>query len=129
MKELVDLLVKNLKVNESQATGGAAVLFKAARDKLGSGEFASLLGGMTDLDDLIRKAPEAGGASKLFGGFASALGGGNAALLATIVSSFSKLGLTPEHAKGFVPVMMEFLRKNVGKDTAAKLEKTLRAGL
>ena len=33
MKELVDTLVKQLDVNSRQAEGGAAVIFKAARDK------------------------------------------------------------------------------------------------
>ncbi len=42
MKELVDMLTKNLGVNASQAEGGAGVLFKAAQEKLGAAEFGKL---------------------------------------------------------------------------------------
>ena len=53
--------------------------------------------------------------------------GGNAGLIATIVQGFGKLGLTTDHAKKFVPVIMEFLRSRVGPDVVTKLENTLRA--
>src|ERR1044071_7078134 len=43
MKELIDMLTKNLGVSGAQAEGGAAVLFKAAKDKLGEGEVGKLL--------------------------------------------------------------------------------------
>jgi hypothetical protein len=126
MKELVDALVKNLKVDARQAEGGAAVLFKAARDKMGSDAFAKALGTVNGMDALLAKAPESGGLGKLFGGFASAVGGGNAAIIANILSGFGKLGLTQEHAKTFVPVMLDFLHNKVGKETVEMLEKTLR---
>jgi hypothetical protein len=61
MKELVDLLSKNLGVSGAQAEGGAAVLFKAAKDKLGAPEFDRLLSGVPGLPDLMKKAPAAGG--------------------------------------------------------------------
>jgi hypothetical protein len=52
--------------------------------------------------------------------------GGNAGAIATILSGFGKLGLTADHAKKFVPVILEFLRSKVGPDVVSKLEKTLR---
>jgi len=128
MKELVDMLTGALGVNANQAEGGAAVLFKAAKDKLGDGEFGKLLGGVPGLSDLIKKAPAAGGGGGLgglLGGLAGAVGG-NAALIGTIMGGFSKLGLTTDDAKRFVPVVMDFLRKKVGPDVVSKLEKTLR---
>ena len=126
MKELVDLLSKNLRITAPQAEGGAAVLFKAAKDKLGGEEFGKLLGSMPGLSDLMKKAPApSGGLSGLLGGLAGAVGG-NAGLIATIVSGFGKLGLNAEDAKKFVPVIMEFLRSKVGPDVVSKLEKTLR---
>jgi hypothetical protein len=127
MKELIESLVKNLKVDSRQAEGGAAILFKAARDKMGADEFSKLLGKVGGVDQLIAKAPDSGGLGKLFGGLASAVGGGNAAIVANILSGFGKLGLNQEHAKSFVPVMMDFLRTKVGKDAVDKIEKTLRA--
>jgi len=126
MNDLIQELVTKLRVNETQATTGAAILFKAAQDKLGAAEFKRMLGSVAGVDALVRQAPAPGGAGKLFGGFAAALGG-NAALITTIVSGFSKLGLTAGHAQQFVPVILDHLRGKVGKETTDKLEQTLRA--
>jgi hypothetical protein len=127
MKELVDLLTQNLGVTGQQAEGGAAVLFKAAKDKLGGPEFDKLLGGVPGLGALIGKAPASGGGlGGMLGGLASAVGG-NAALVTTILGGFGKLGLTADHAKKFVPVILEFLKSKVGPDVVSKLEKTLKA--
>lgn len=127
MKELIDTLVKQLGVNSKQAEGGAAVIFKAARDKLGSGEFDKLLGGLPGVKELAARAPAAGGLGKMLGGLAGAVGGGNAAILASVVTSFGSLGLTQGHAKQFVPVILDFLRGKLGADKVAVIEKTLRA--
>jgi hypothetical protein len=127
MKDLVDLLTKNLGVSGAQAEGGAAVLFKAAKDKLGNEQFDQLLGGVPGLGDLMQKAPASGGGfGGLLGGLAGAMGG-NAGLIATVVGGFGKLGLTTDHAKKFVPYILEFLKTKVGPDTVSQLEKTLRA--
>src|SRR5688572_32916702 len=125
MKELIDLLQKNLKIDGKQAEGGAAVLFKAAKDKLGAGEFDKLLGGVPGLGDLMKKAPASGGGGLggLLGGLASAIGG-NAALISTIVGGFGKLGLTAEDARRFAPVMSEYLKTKVPPDVVSKLEQT-----
>jgi hypothetical protein len=129
MKELIDQLTKSLGISGTQAEGGAAVLLKAAKDKLGAAEFDSQLGSLPGLSDLLKKAPASGGGGGLgglLGGLAGAIGG-NAALISTIVSGFSKLGLKPDDAKKFVPVILGFLRTKVGPDVVSKLEKTLRA--
>lgn len=127
MKELIDQLTKSLGITGAQAEGGAGVLFKAAKDKLGPAEFDSLLGSVPGLGDLIKKAPAAGGGlGGLLGGLAGAVGG-NAGLIATVVSGFGKLGLKAEDAKKFAPVILDFLRTKVGPDVVSKLEKTLRA--
>jgi hypothetical protein len=79
-------------VSAGQAEGGAGVLFKAAQDKMGAGEFGKLLGGVPGLSDLMSKAPAAGGGGGLggmLGGLAGAMGG-NAGAIATIVSGFGK---------------------------------------
>ncbi|HEX6636689.1 MAG TPA: DUF2780 domain-containing protein [Steroidobacteraceae bacterium] len=127
MKELVDMLTKNLGVNAAQAEGGAGVLFKAAKDKLGGAEFDQLLGGLPGIGDLMKKAPSSGGGiGGLLGGLAGSMGG-NAGLIATVLGGFGKLGLNAEHAKKFVPVILEFLKTKVGPDVVSRLEKTLRA--
>jgi hypothetical protein len=127
MKELIDMLTKNLGVSGQQAEGGAAVLFKAAKDKMGGAEFDQLLSGVPGVGDLLKKAPASGGGGLggMLGGLASAVGG-NAGTIAAIVGGFGKLGLTTDHAKKFVPVILEFLKAKAGPDVVAKLEKTLR---
>jgi hypothetical protein len=128
VKELIDMLTRNLGVNGAQAEGGAAVLLKAAKDKLGDGEFGKLLGGVPGLSDLLSKAPASGGGGGLgglLGGLAGAVGG-NAGAIAAVLQGFGKLGLTADHAKKFVPIILEFLRTKVGPDVVSQLEKTLR---
>ena len=126
MKDLVDSLVTELKIDERQAAGGAAVILKAARDKLGATEFSSLLAKMPGADQLIAQAPESGGLGKLFGGFAAALAGGNAAILTSVLAGFIKLGLTQQDAQKFVPIMLNYLRGKIGKAATDRLEQTLR---
>jgi hypothetical protein len=124
MKDLITELSQKLMINEAQATGGVAVLFKAAKDKLGSAEFDRMLGSVPGVASLVQNAPKGGGG--LLGGLAS-LAGGNAALLATIVSGFSKLNMSSDQAQKFVPIMLDNLRAKLGNETVSKLEKTLRA--
>jgi hypothetical protein len=128
MKELIDNLTKGLGISGAQAEGGAAVLLKAAKEKIGAAEFDSQLGSVPGLSDLLKKAPAAGGGGLggLLGGLAGAMGG-NAALISSILSGFGKLGLKAEDAKKFVPIILGFLQTKVGPDVVSKLEKTLRA--
>ncbi len=124
MKELIDELTRQLGINATQAQSGAGILFKAAQEKLGAGEFQKMLGAVPGVADLLKHAPSAGGGG-LLGGLASAFGG-NAALLAKVVTGFSTLGLPVDTAKKFVPIVLEYLRKHVGPDTASKIEAALR---
>ena len=124
MKELITRLSQQLKIDEKQARGGAAILLRAAKDKLGSAEFNKLLGPVNGMDALVNEAPQGGGG--LLGGLAS-LAGGNAALIAAIVSGFSKLNLSTDHAQKFVPIVLDYLRGQVGPEAVSKLEQTLLA--
>jgi len=129
MKELIDNLTRSLGITGAQAEGGAAVLLKAAKDKLGAAEFDSHLGSVPGLGDLLKKAPSSGGGGGLgglLGGLAGAMGG-NAALISTVLGGFGKLGLKAEDAKKFVPIILGFLRTKVGPDVVSKLEAALRA--
>jgi Protein of unknown function VcgC/VcgE (DUF2780) len=128
MKELIDSLTQSLGITGTQAEGGAAVLFKAAKDKLGAAEFESQLGSVPGLHDLLKKAPStsSGGLGGLLGGLAGAIGG-NAALITTVVGGFNKLGLKADDARKFLPVILGFLRTKVGPDVVSRLEQTLRA--
>jgi uncharacterized protein YidB (DUF937 family) len=74
MNELITQLVSQLGVQEGQAKGGAGLLLKLAQSKLG-GDFSKVSAAVPGLQDLIKSAPEAGGAGKLLGSLAGALGG------------------------------------------------------
>jgi hypothetical protein len=126
VKELFDQLTKQLGIDQNQAQSGAAILFKAAKDKLGGAEFHKLLGRVPGIDDLLKRAPAGGGGGGLLGGLASALGG-NAAILANVVSGFTRLGLSAETGRKFVPIVLDFLRKHVDPEVIAKIEAALRA--
>lgn len=120
MNELIELLVKQLGVNSEQAKGGAGLLFKMAQGKLG-GDFSKIAQALPAVTDLIKAAPAEGGASKLLGGLASAIGGGKAgglANLAALAGGFSQLKLDPGMVGKFVPVVLSFLQGKVGKDVA-----------
>ena len=125
MQELFTQLSKRLDIDEHQARNGAAILFRAARDKLGGAEFQRVLGGLPGLAELLRQVPAAN--AGLLGTLAAALGGGNAAILANIVTGFGHLGLSAEMAKRFVPIIGEFLRRHVGADAVAEIEGALRS--
>jgi hypothetical protein len=127
MDELVAKIAAATGVSEAQAGGGAALLLKAARDKLGAAEFDRSIGALPGMSALLESAPRAGGVGRLFGGLASAVGGNRAAMIAAVVSGFGKLGMTPRHAEAFAPVLIEHLRANLDAETAQRIEQLLRA--
>lgn len=127
MNELIGQLVQQLGVQEGQAKGGAGLLLKLAQDKLG-GDFGKVAQAIPGAQDLIKGAPEAGGAAKLLGGLASAIGGGKAgglADLASLASGFSQLKLDSGMIQKFVPVIIGFVQSKGGKDVVALLMKVL----
>jgi hypothetical protein len=58
---------------------------------------------------------------------ADAVGGNRAAMIATIVGGFGKLGMNPQHSEAFAQVLIEHLRSNVDPETAQRIEQLLRA--
>lgn len=127
MNELIAELVKNLGVQQNQAQGGAGLLFKLAQDKLG-GDFSKVAQALPGVQDLIKAAPESGGAAKLFSGLAGALGGGKAAGLAdlgALAAGFSQLKLDSGMIAKFVPIILNFARSKGGAELVGLLSKVL----
>ena len=93
--ELIDLLTNTLGVNADQATGGAGLLFKLAKEKLGDTDFSQISQHVPGVNELIESAPESGGIAGALGGLASALGSSGSELgnLASLAGGFSKLEL------------------------------------
>ncbi len=113
--ELVNLLTQTLGVNESQAKGGAGLLFGMAKEKLG-GDFGQVEAAVPGMQDLLSAAPGSGGLGGALGGLAQAVGGGAGKLggLATLAGGFSKLGLDTGMAGKFIPVILSFVQSKGG---------------
>ena len=128
MNELITQLVSQLGVQEGQAKGGAGLLLKLAHSKLG-GDFSKVSAAVPGLQELIKSAPEAGGAGKLLGSLAGALGGGKAgglADLASLAGGFSQLKLDPQMISKFVPVILSFVQSKGGQEAVKLLAGVLK---
>ena len=126
MNELIGELVKQLGVDQGQAQGGAGLLFKMAKEKLG-GDFSKVTQALPEVQGLINSAPEAGGVAKMLGGFAGALGGQGKGLadLASLAGGFSQLKLDSGMIAKFVPVVLNFVKSKAGQDVVALLAKAI----
>lgn len=113
--ELVSMLTQTLGVNESQAKGGAGLLFGLAKEKLG-GDFGQVEAAVPGMGDLLSAAPVGGGLGSALGGLAQAVGGGAGQLggLASLAGGFSKLGLDAGMVGKFLPVILSFVQSKGG---------------
>ena len=120
--ELVDQLTKNLGVSRTQAQGGAGLLFKLAKDKLGAGDFSKVSAAVPGIDGMLSAAPASGGG--MLGGLGKMLGGGGG--LAGLAGGFSKLGLNSGMIRKFVPIILQFVQSKGGDGVKSLLEKGLK---
>ena len=126
--ELIQMLTSQLGISDEQATGGAGLLFKMAKDKLGGADFSQVASTIPDVEKLISSAPKAGGIAGALGGFASTLGGGAGQLgnLAALASGFKKLNLDSGIVSKFIPIIMSFVQSKGGDGIKGILEKVLK---
>jgi hypothetical protein len=121
---LVTQLSKGLSITRPQARGGAGSLFALAKGRLSSDEFSKISSAVPGMSTLLKAAPSSGQSSEL-----SALEGslpGNMGRMAEVAGAFHKLGLSPEMAGKFLPIMSKFVETRGGQSTAALLEKALK---
>jgi hypothetical protein len=121
--ELIDQLTKNLGVNEAQAQGGAGLLFKMAKEKLGGDEFSKVSAAVPDVGNLANAAPEAGGG--MLGGIGKIFGGGGGGL-ASLAGGFSKLGMDGSMVSKFIPIILSFVQSKGGDGVKSLLEKVFK---
>jgi hypothetical protein len=126
--ELIDFLTENLGVQKGQATGGAGLLFKLAKEKLGDEDFSQVAQHVPGLNDLIESAPESGGIAGALGGLASVIGGGGSELgsLAALAGGFSSLGLDSGMISKFIPLILSFVESKGGGAVRGLLEQALK---
>jgi hypothetical protein len=131
--ELVDQLVQQLGVSNEQAEGGAGLLLKMAKEKLGSDDFSQIAGLIPGIDELLGKAPSGdaaaspgGGIMEAIGGIAKSIGMGDIGEklegLAGVAGGFGKLDLDTEMVSKFATIIIEFLKKNGGETVEAILK-------
>ena len=119
--ELVGQLTKALSISPAQATGGAGALFGLAKSRLSPVDFSKVATAVPGMDGLLKAAPSvskspASGLSGLAGSLPGGLGG-----LASVAGSFKKLGLSPEMAAKFVPLLTQFVQSKGGASVASLL--------
>ncbi|HLW86978.1 MAG TPA: DUF2780 domain-containing protein [Terriglobales bacterium] len=121
--ELVGQLTKELSVTRPQARGGAGALFALAKSRLTEDEFSKVSAAVPGMSGLLKSAPAPEHSE--FSGLESALPG-NMGRMAEAAEAFHKLGLSPEMAGKFLPVMTKFVESKGGLSTASLLEKALK---
>jgi hypothetical protein len=121
---LVGQLTKGLSVTPTQARGGAGSLFALAKSRLSADEFSKVSSAVPGMSGLLKAAPAVTGNSE-FSGLESSLPG-NMGRTVEVAEAFHKLGLSPEMAGKFVPVMTKYVESRGGSSTASLLEKALK---
>ncbi len=125
--ELVNLLTQKLGVTKEQAEGGAGAILNTAKEKLSDEDFSKVENAVPGMDDLLAAAPKSDALGGMLGGLQSFRGGGTEAVkgMASLPSSFSKLGLSPDMVGKFTPVVLDYVESKVG----ATVRKILQAAL
>jgi Protein of unknown function VcgC/VcgE (DUF2780) len=120
----VGQLTKGLSITRTQARGGAGALFALAKSRLSAEEFSKVSAAVPGMNGLLKAAPAVPEPSEL-SSLESSLPGGMGRM-AEAAEAFHKLGLSPEMAGRFVPVMTKFVESKGGLSTASLLEKALK---
>jgi hypothetical protein len=122
--ELVGQLTKELSITRTQARGGAGALFALAKSRLSEEEFSKVSAAVPGMNGLLKAAPALADNSEL-SRLESSLPGGMGRM-AEVAEAFHKLGLSPEMAGKFVPVISKFVESKGGLSAASSLEKALK---
>jgi Protein of unknown function VcgC/VcgE (DUF2780) len=121
---LITELTKGLSITPTQARGGAGTLFGLAKSHLSAEQFGKLASAVPGMSGLLKAAPPVSQNSE-FSELESALPG-NMGRTVEAAEAFHKLGLSPDMAAKFVPIMSKFVETKGGSSTAALLEKALK---
>ena len=121
---LTDLLTSRLGVSKNQAEGGAGSIFQLAKQNLSVGDFSTIAKSVPGINQMISAAPKIEKSSGTLSGISSMMGSSSNKLggLASLTSSFEKLGLTGDMVNKFTPIILEYV-KNKGGEHAMTLLK------
>jgi hypothetical protein len=130
--ELVGNLTKELSITPEQATGGAGAIFGVAKSKLKPEDFLKVANVVPGMDGLLKAAPkpkqegaEGTNSTDLLGSVGSMLPG-KAGAIASTAGAFKQLGIPPETAIKFLPIMTKFVDLKGGAGVAKILSGALK---
>jgi hypothetical protein len=125
--ELIQMLTSQLGITDEQASGGAGLIFKMAKEKLGGDDFGKVSSAIPDIEKLISSAPDSGGIAGALGGLASSFGGGAEQLgsLASLAGGFKKLNIDSGLISKFLPIVLSFVQSKGGDSLKGLLEKVV----
>jgi hypothetical protein len=121
---LVQTLASQLNVTPDQAAGGAGAIFNYAKGALPSNEYAKVEGAVPEAAELVKKAPATDSTTSAAAGLLGK-SGSSAAGVASLGSSFQKLGLSSDMVGKFVPVVVDYVDKKGGSEVGGILKKVL----
>jgi len=104
---LTTSLMSQLGVSAPQATGGIGAILSYAKSSLSPEKWDTVAKSIPGADSYLKTASDA-------------LGGGSITSAAGVGEAFSKLGMSPEMAKQFTPIVADQAGK-IGGDTAKSL--------
>ncbi|HJZ79964.1 MAG TPA: DUF2780 domain-containing protein [Pyrinomonadaceae bacterium] len=119
--ELVGQLTKQLSIKPEQAIGGLGTIFGFAKTKLKPDDFLKIANVVPGMDGLLKAAPilkpNANDPLSQMGTMLP----GKAGAIASMGGAFKQLGMSPQMAMKFLPVMTQFLKLKGGANVAGLL--------
>jgi hypothetical protein len=114
--KLIPMLTQGLGVTESQAKGGAGVIFDYVKQKVSAEDFAQVAKALPGVDSLVDLAPKASELSGQIGGLSPTLGGKSdlAGGMTGVAERFGKLGLESGMVDKYVKIILDFTQSEAG---------------
>ncbi len=125
---LVDTLVKQLGVSQTQAEGGSGALFQMAKQSMTDAAFSKVSQSVPGMDGLLAAAPKPQPQSEtanLLTGLANATGNNTLSNAANLVNTFQQLDMSKGMVSQFTPILVDYVKKNGGEMTANLLQTAL----
>ena len=145
---LNNMLTSKLGISETQATAAVGSVLSLAKGQLSPEDYGKLSGAIPGAESYLAKAPDiavpnapdavtppsadraaaaadstaAGAVDAAAAGADTAAAAGQSAGMSALSSAFSKIGLPPETAKQFVPVLTDYVGKVGGPEAASILK-------
>jgi hypothetical protein len=119
--ELVGQLTKQLSITPEQAVGGSGALFGLAKTKLKPDDFLKISNAVPGMDGLLKAAPNVKDDSSNPISAVGSMLPGKAGVAAQTAGAFKQLGMSPEMATKFLPIMTQFVKVKGGANVAGLL--------